>query len=189
MSKNKIVDYYLPNDERLDEYYLGYIKLLGLDKQPYGIDEQGTLRFESKDTDSKLWKRYRELGGSEEVVGDLNTLSYEYQCGKFTMDEFMQFYREIGYSLCGYVDIWSEKFYEVEDAAEFQEALDKLSNIKTFEEAKQEILESLFIAHMDSVSDELTIEYRQKAKKIVNENFGQGAWALFVNSIREKNEK
>ena len=189
MSKNKIVNYYKPDDERLDEYYLGYIKMLGLDNQPFGLDENGTLRFESNDTDSKIWKRYKELKGSEDETGDINTLWKEYFEGKFTMDEMMQFYREIGYSLCGYVDVWSERFYGVEDAKEFQIALDKLKGIQSAEGAKQKVLDTLFLAHMDSVEDELVLKYRVEAKKIIDSNFGKGAWSEFVQSIRDKNER
>jgi hypothetical protein len=186
MSKSKIVDYYKPDDERMDEYYLGHTKMLGLDKHPFGLDEHGTLRFESKDTDSKIWKRYKELGGSEDETGDLNTLWVEYSNGKFAMDEMMQFYREIGYSLCGYVDVWSERFYAIEDAAEFQRALDKLSGTEDLEQAKQDIMNTFLLAHLDSVEDELIFKYRKEAKKIVNKNFGEGAWEEFIQSVRNK---
>lgn len=187
---NKIVNYYKSNDERLDSYYLDHSKLLGLDKHSYGLDDGSTLRFETKDTDSKIWKRYRELGGSEEKTGDINTLWGEYYGGKFTMDEMMQFYREIGYSLCGYVDVWAEKFYAIQDAKEFQRALDKLKNTETLEEVRQDILDTIFLAHLDGVEDELVINYRKEAKKLVTENFGIGAWGEFVESIRgKKHEK
>lgn len=186
MSKSKIVDYYKPNDERMSEYYFGHIKLLGLDKQPFGLDEHGTLRFESKDTDSNIWKRYKELGGSEDVTGDINTLWKEYWDGKFTMDEMMQLYREIGYSLCGYVDVWSEKFYALEDAKEFQKALDRLRTITDLETATQDVMNTLLLAHLDSVDDELTINYRKEVKRIIDENFGTGTWKNFVESVRNK---
>ena len=186
MSKNKIVDYYKPNDERMDEYYFGHIQLLGLNKQPFGIDEKGTLRFESKDTDSNIWKRYKELGGSEDVTGNLHDLWIEYAHNKFTMDEMMQFYREIGYSLCGYVDVWSEKFYVIQDAKEFQKALDKLKKTEDLEQAKQDIIDTLFLATLDSVDDELIFKYRKEAKEMVNTNFGEGTWEDFINSVRNK---
>lgn len=186
MVKNKIVDYYTPNDERLSEYYLSYLDLLGLDKQPFGLDEHETLRFETKETDSRIWKRYKELGGSETEVGDLNKLWVEFHYNKFTLEEMMQLYREIGSSLCHMIDCFSEKFYAAEDAKEFQRALDKLSDIKTIEEAKQEVLDSIFLAHLDGVQDELVIKYRKDAKKIIVENFGNRAWNEFVNSIRNK---
>lgn len=186
MGKNKIVEYYKPNDERMDEYYFGHLKLLGLDKQPFGLDENGTLRFESKDTDSKVWKRYKELGGSVDVIGDLNTLSIEFQHGAFTLDEFMQFYREDGCSLCHLVDAFSSWFYALEDTKTFQKALDKLKDIADIETAKQDVLDVLFLANLDSVDDELILKYRIQAKKIINENFGKEAWGEFVNSIRNK---
>lgn len=188
MSKNKIVDYYKPNDERMAEYYFGHIKLLGLDKHPFGLDEHGTLRFETKDTDTPIWKRYKELGGSEDETGDINTLWEEYFKGKFTMEEMMQFYREIGYSLCGYVDVWSERFYAIEDAAEFKKALERLDKISDFEKATQDVLNTLLLAHLDSVDDELVFNYRKEVKRIINKNFGEGVWEEFVQSVRNKRD-
>lgn len=186
MSKNKIVDYYKPNDERLPEYYLNNAKLLGLDKYLYGEDEMGTLRFETTETDTPIWKRYKELGGSIEFTGDINTLWMEYHEGKFSMDDMMQFYREIGYSLCGYVDVWAERFYQVEDAKEFQKALDQLKTITSLEKATQHVMNTLLLAHLDSVDDELVLKYRIEVKKIIDENFGEGTWKEFVTSIRNK---
>ena len=60
-NQNKIVTYYQPRDERLPEYYFEHIKLLGLDKQPFGLDHNGTIRFEQKDTNSKIWQDTRHL--------------------------------------------------------------------------------------------------------------------------------
>lgn len=189
MSKNKLVNYYTPNDERLVEYYLGHIKLLGLEKHPFGLDEHGTLRFEYTDTNSKVWKRYRELGGSEEETGDLDALWIEFANGKFTIDEMMQFYRELGYSLCWYVDTWSEKFYAIEDKREFEQALIELDGIEYIENATQDFLENIFLAHLNGVEDEIVTKYRVEAKKIICANFGKDAWNEFVNSIKTKHEK
>lgn len=188
--KNKIVEYYKLRDERLPEYYFEYLELLGLDKQPFGLDENGTLRFETKETDSRIWKRYKELGGSETEIGDLNKLFIEFQQNKFTLEEMMQLYRETGTSLSYMVDCFSERFYAVKDKKEFQAALDKLKGVDNLDKVKEDILDTLFLAHMDSVQDELILEYRREAKKIVDENFGTGTWKEFVVSIRnKKNEK
>lgn len=189
MSKNKLVTYYTPSDNRLGEYYLGHIKLLGLDKHPFGLDEHGTLRFESTDTNSKVWQRYRELGGSEENTGDLNTLWIEFAHKKFTLDEMMQFYRELGYSLCGFVDVWSERYYAIEDKREFEQALVELEGIEHFENAKQDFLENIFLAHLNGVEDEIVTKYRVEAKKIICANFGKDAWNEFVKSIQTKHER
>jgi len=42
-----------------------------------------------------------------DTVG-LNQMWAAYQHGKFSQAEFMQFYRDIGYSLSGYEEIWAE---------------------------------------------------------------------------------
>ena len=190
MSKNKIVDYYKPSDERLGEYYFGHIKMLGLDKQPYGLDEHGTLRFEEIESGkvgaSSIWKDYVDNGNFENGVGDYNKLWMDFQKGKYTIEEFMQFYREDGCSLCHLIDVWSERFYAVEDEKEFQKALDKLKETKELNQAKDDIMDTLFLAHMDSVGDEIILEYRKEAKKIIDKNFGEGTWKEFVTSIRNK---
>ena len=186
MSKNKIVDYYKPDDERLGEYYLGHVKLLGLDKQPFGKTEHGVLRFEQKDTDSQIWQDYKALGNFQFGVGDYNQLHINYQRGKYTLEDFMQFYREDGCSLGYLIDVFSSDFYAVQDAKEFQKALDKLKETKSVEEARQDILDTIFLAHMDSVEDELILSYRKEAKKIVDANFGEGAWKEFIDSVRNK---
>ncbi len=182
--KNKIVEYYKPNDERLEKYYLEYLELLGLDKQPFGLDENGTLRFETKEVDSRVWKRYKELGGSENEVGDLNVLWTEYHYGKFTLDEMLQLYRETGSSLCHMIDCFSEKFYEIKDKEVFQKSLNKLKESKDIENSKQEILDKIFLAHLDSVQDRLIFNYRKEAKKIINKNFGEDAWEAFIQSLK-----
>jgi hypothetical protein len=182
MSKNKIVDYYKPNDERMDEYYFGHIKLLGLDKHPFGLDQDGVLRFEEiergKAGASKIWMAH--------VSKDINEIWLDFQEGKYTIEEFMQFYREFGVSLSAFIDTWSSHYYAIQDAAEFQKALDKLKGTEDLEQAKQDILDTLFLATLDSVEDELIFKYRKEAKKIVNTNFGEGAWEEFINSVRNK---
>lgn len=178
---NKIVDYYQPNDERMDEYYFGHIKLLGLDKHPFGLDQNGTLRFEEINTGSKIWKDHE--------TQDLNKIWSNYYHGHYTMDELMQFYREIGYSLCGYVDVWSDKFYAIEDSKEFEKALVDLEGIEHIENAKKEILESIFLAHLNSVDDEIVFKYRKEAKSIISKNFGPEVWNEFVESIQNKNNE
>lgn len=37
---------------------------------------------------------------------DLNVMWRQFQYGTFSRDEFMQFYRDIGYSLCGFEEVW-----------------------------------------------------------------------------------
>ena len=184
--RNKIVDYYTPDDERLDEYYTGHSKLLGLDKCKFGLDEGGVLRFESNYTDSKIWKRYKELGGSEDETGDLNTLWGDFHNKKFSINEMMQWYREIGYSLCGFVDVWSGRFYDIEDKKEFEKALVELKGIEHLENAKEHILEEIFLAHLNSIEDELVFKYRKRAKTILNKNFGPESWDEFIESIKSK---
>ncbi len=187
---NKIVTYYTPDDERLSQYYVEHKKLLGLDKQPFGIDQNGVLRFEEKDTNSKIWQEYKSLGKFEHGVGDYNQLHINFQRGKYSIEEFMQFYREDGASLCHLIDVFSDKFYAIEDKQEFEKALVELDGIEHIENATKNVLEDIFLAHLNSVEDELIFEYRKEAKKIINKNFGPEAWDEFIESIKNnRNER
>ena len=75
------------------------------------------------------------------------------------------------------------------DKCEFQRALEKIEGEESLEEVKKDILNSVFLWNMDGVKDAEILKYREKAQKIVNKHFGEGAWGEFINSIREKNEK
>jgi hypothetical protein len=188
-SKNKIVDYYQPNDERLSEYYLGHAKLLGLDKQPFGLDQHGVLRFEQGETKSQIWADYISNGNFQQGVGDYNKLWIDFQRGKYTLEDFMQFYREDGSSLSHFIDTFSTRFYMIEDANKFQRALDKLKDTKDLVEAKQDILDMIFLAHLDSVEEAIIFNYRKQAKKIIDTNFGPEAWDEFVQSIKKQHNE
>lgn len=178
-SKNKIVEYYRPDDERLGEYYQDHAELLGLHKHPFGLDQNGVLRFEETPTKSQIWLDHQ--------TQDLNQIWTNYHRGKYTMADMMQFYREIGYSLCGYVDVWSDKYYPLADQVKFQKALNKLRGKKSIQEAKQEILEMIFLGHLDSVEEQIVFQYRKEAKKIIEDNFGTEAWEEFIGSIKRSN--
>ena len=67
--------------------------------EPYEtiFDKKGVQRFPK----SKL---ITHLVDSSQV--DLNRLSRDFQEGKFSKREYMQFYRDIGYSVCGYMDVF-----------------------------------------------------------------------------------
>lgn len=182
--------YFTPNDEKLSKYYLEHKNLLGLDKQPFGIDQHGVLRFEEKDTNSKIWQEYNSLGNFKDGVGDLNQLHINFQRGKYSLEEFMQFYRENGASLTHMIDVFSDKFYAIENKKEFERALVELEGIEHIENATKAVLEDVFLAHLNSVEDELIFDYRKEAKKIINKNFGPEAWNEFIESItNKKNER
>lgn len=182
---NIIKEYYTPDDKRLAEYYSFYFKLLGLEKHPFGLDQNGCLRFEEKESNSRIYLRYKELGGIE----GLNTLWIEMQRGQFTLDELMQLYRETGSSLGHMIDTFSDKFYVTESKKELERALVELEGIEHIEVAQKAVLEDIFLAHLNSADDELIFNYRKEAKKIINKNFWPGAWEEFINSIKNKNGK
>lgn len=39
---------------------------------------------------------------------DLNQMCIDFQRGRFTLDDYMRFYRGLGYSLCGFIEIFGE---------------------------------------------------------------------------------
>lgn len=64
------------------------------------IDENGTQRFPNNNL-------VRHLVDSKQI--DLNNLCIDYQKGKFTLEEYQEFYRGLGYYVCGFDEIfgWS----------------------------------------------------------------------------------
>ena len=156
--------------------------MLGLDKHPYGLNENEDLVFEEKKTNSPLWKAYNKHRK------DPNKILIDFQLGKYTLEDTMQFTRELGVSLQMFIDWWSNYYYIAEDMKKFKIALDRLKETTDLKDAQQEILDSIFLAHLDETSEDVVINYRLEAKKIINANFGYGAWAEFVESIRNKNE-
>lgn len=48
---------------------------------------------------------------------DLNEMWIAYRQGAWDRDTFMQFYRDIGYSLGGFEEIWGEDLDEMEETA------------------------------------------------------------------------
>lgn len=61
------------------------------------IDTDGVQRF-------LVNRLIRHLVDTEQV--DLNRLSSDYQEGKFTLDEYKLFYMGMGYSVCGFDEIF-----------------------------------------------------------------------------------
>lgn len=56
---------------------------------------------------------------------DLNNLCIDYQKGKFTLEEYQQFYMGMGYSVCGFEEIFgvNSGFLAKKDKAEIENPL------------------------------------------------------------------
>lgn len=63
-------------------------------------DEHGVLRYKKNKLICWLY---------DTLQIDMNVLWIAYQEGLFSREEFQQFYRDIGYSVDGYRDVWEEK--------------------------------------------------------------------------------
>ena len=68
-------------------------------KFPTILDDQGVQRFPVNGL-------YRHLVDSKQV--DLNRLSIDFQKGLFSREDYMEFYRGIGYSVCGFLEIFED---------------------------------------------------------------------------------
>ncbi len=57
--------------------------------------------------------RFRENALTRHLVDagmvDLNRLAVDYQNGKFSIDDAMEFWQGLGYSLCGFLDIFGDE--------------------------------------------------------------------------------
>lgn len=90
--------------------------LASLTNHPIIEDMQGTYRFMQRDF-------YH--------FHDMNQLAIQYHHGEIERDKFMQFYRDIGYSLSGYWDVWGEE-------------LDMIARQQAMEEPIEEIEEEIY---------------------------------------------
>lgn len=58
--------------------------------------------------------------------GDLNDLWREYHAGKYTRNWMMQFYRDIGYSLNGYEEVWGGELEEMQRRLSYETPIEQL---------------------------------------------------------------
>lgn len=184
---NKITQYYKPRDERMPEYFFEHIKLLGLDKYPFGLTEFGVLAFEGVDSNSPIWQKYKLTGGSLNVNGNTDFVWNGFQSGEYTLEDVMQFYRELGISLTAFIDSFSTIFYADQDKKTLNKSLERIKNLDTFGLAKEEMLETIFMAHMNGVEDALIYEYKKSSKNIIVDKFGIETWTEFVEVLKKKN--
>ena len=108
--------------------------LAGLSEHPIIEDVNGTIRF-------------RETKNSLDY--DLNHLAYEYHNGRISRKGHMQFYRDIGYSLSGYWDIFYNEFDMIAREQAMKTPIDIIEEeiydtgnvVKQFEDMAKEIAE------------------------------------------------
>ena len=75
-----------------------------LSEHPIIRDEYGMFRYQLNPLTSWLLDHV-----------DLNEMCRLYQLGLWSRDVFMQFYRDIGYSLSGFEDVWGEELEEMDN--------------------------------------------------------------------------
>ena len=51
---------------------------------------------------------------TDNVLVDLNLLYIAYDRGAFTLEDYMAFYRDMGYSLCGFIEIFGSELWPEE---------------------------------------------------------------------------
>ena len=83
-----------------------YGDLLAESDHPIYKDEHGTIRWVPNRLIRWLTDAYR---GTEPYGGILNHMAVAYQQGLFSLSEYKEFYREIGYSLSGFSEIFHDK--------------------------------------------------------------------------------
>ena len=86
------------------------------------IDIPDWAQFQASLSPQQVWfdcfdsLRYK----SKPIIGwlsdhiDLDEMWTAYRDGKFSRDEFMQFYRDIGYSLGGFAEVWGDDLEKME---------------------------------------------------------------------------
>jgi hypothetical protein len=85
-------------DDELHRDYSCYSDLRQHSDHPIIIDEHGIIR----------WKQNGAVRWVVDNGVDLNALSIAHQRGFIPTEDYMAFYRQMGYSLSGYLDIFAE---------------------------------------------------------------------------------
>lgn len=90
-----------PNHNQIPDWAQFQVSLFD---HPVITDQDGVLRYKAKPLMRWLCNQI-----------DLTTMWKAYKQNLFSRTEFMQFYREIGYSLTGFEEIWEKALDEMED--------------------------------------------------------------------------
>ena len=91
----------VPRDDKiLQEEYFDLMEMV----QDHEVieDKAGTYRWKPNKLMEHLYENH---------PNQMNSLVRDYHNGKFTTEEFMRFYRDTGYSLSGYEEVWGEIMY------------------------------------------------------------------------------
>lgn len=85
-------------DEELHRDHPYYSDLRQHSDHPIIIDEQGIIR----------WKQNSAVRWTVDNGVDLNAMSVAHQRGYISTEDYMAFYRQMGYSLSGYLDVFPD---------------------------------------------------------------------------------
>lgn len=86
---------------------------------------------------------------------DMNELWREYSQGKHTRDWMMQYYRDIGYSLGGYEEVWGGELNAMQRQLAFSRPIEEIQNGQT----ASDLWEACITAAKDlAFTDEISIE-------------------------------
>lgn len=88
--------------EDVPEYYQFQASIT---THPIIRDEQGVIRYKRNTLIYYLYERI-----------SINDMVLMYQRGAWERDVFMQFYRDIGYSLSGFAEVWGDELDKMEIA-------------------------------------------------------------------------
>jgi hypothetical protein len=125
--KEKIIPY-----SKVPEQYKDHLLL---SRHPIIRDEEGIYRY--KKSSMMRWL-------CDHI--NLNIMWKEYEYGVFTREEFMQFYRDIGYSLCCFEEVWGNE-------------MDKILGIKRDPETGEEISRKKYRVYPISIRDKRRLGY------------------------------
>ena len=93
---SELLDEEVPRDDpSLNEHYFDLID--GTD-HPVILDSKGVYRWKANPLIQWIADRI-----------DLNEMNIAHEKGMFSREDLKQFYRDMGYSLCGFADIWGWK--------------------------------------------------------------------------------
>lgn len=98
--------------------------------------------------------RYKKTISDADDKVDMNELWREYRNGKHTREWMMQYYRDIGYSLGGYEEIWGGEMFDMQRKITFERDIDEIEYIWNTTDLKSGLLTlAKVITEIDTLCD------------------------------------
>ena len=148
----------------IPEDYSFYKDMLG-ETHPIGYVGD-VIRFKEINLDNELHLRYKN--------GELNNIWSDYLSdGQYTTEEMMQFYREIGYSLSGYIDVWGERWINQNHKEKCRKCIDIIKGTNSLSESIEIIKNVILELQFEHIDYEVNYDFMEEMHNLLSEKYGE----------------